>query len=493
MRPQDEVYSSYIHSVESVVRLPRRAHELNAALTVTMSEIDAATRAQSEKVENEMRANEARLLGSVSSALAIVREVGHGDLIPDGLPAASTHPPAKDVAQALSALDRAANGLQRFKQEAETATREKERLRSEAEDHRQRTLAASSKLVQIISVLVIVVGSGVSAGILNSVKGGSYPLFGLLVAIAGSVSLGGPIGAAIAFTGRIGGLDLKPPSYAKGLMMGVGVGILAVSVGAIISETWNFDSYAYSLQFVIGGILLHSVFKSLTVSSVKATPQFVLPPPMWDGLSGLAAFLLASIPVMAFSSGDSKAAANGIALTFVIVAAANPMVGGFARIALRIIVNLIFTSKDELRPGAIVWARIAFEDEPTSSKDRPNLIVGERGDSLQIFQMTSKYHPGRTDELELGRGDWDPQRRVSYLKIGKIVTIKKSDVRRHGGFLDGQRFDMVMRKAAIIHPELFSKDQARSKAPQGWVASFAYGGLWAAIGVLLTGLVSGLR
>ena len=55
-------------------------------------------------------------------------------------------------------------------------------------------------------------------------------------------------------------------------------------------------------------------------------------------------------------------------------------------------------------PGEVVWAWVAYEDDPAQGKDRPVLLVGRDGGDLLGLQMTSKDHDrDAEDEARHGR------------------------------------------------------------------------------------------
>ena len=95
-------------------------------------------------------------------------------------------------------------------------------------------------------------------------------------------------------------------------------------------------------------------------------------------------------------------------------------------------------------PGEVVWAWIPYEDDPSQGKDRPAIVIGVHGSDLVVVPLTSKRHPGRDDEVEVGSGAWDRDQRVSYAKIDDATRVRPSDVRREGAILDRARFDRLV-------------------------------------------------
>lgn len=95
-------------------------------------------------------------------------------------------------------------------------------------------------------------------------------------------------------------------------------------------------------------------------------------------------------------------------------------------------------------PGEVVWAWVAFEEDPSRGKDRPVLIVGRRGTRLTGLALTSRANDRDRLQLELGPGPWDRQGRSSYVKLDRVLDVDPRAVRREGAALDRARFDRVV-------------------------------------------------
>ncbi len=93
-------------------------------------------------------------------------------------------------------------------------------------------------------------------------------------------------------------------------------------------------------------------------------------------------------------------------------------------------------------PGEVVWAWIPYEDDPTQGKDRPCLVIGFDGDQLALVALTSRG--GRDDQVPVGTGAWDPERRPSFAKLAHLYRVNPGDVRREGAALQRDRFDEVI-------------------------------------------------
>ncbi len=105
-------------------------------------------------------------------------------------------------------------------------------------------------------------------------------------------------------------------------------------------------------------------------------------------------------------------------------------------------------------PGEVVWTWVAFEDDPTQGKDRPVLVLGWAGQLLAAVQLSSKDHSDRRDAgewVEVGRGMWDAQFRISYADASRLLRVEPKAVRREGGELDRQAFERVLERVRHLH------------------------------------------
>lgn len=105
-------------------------------------------------------------------------------------------------------------------------------------------------------------------------------------------------------------------------------------------------------------------------------------------------------------------------------------------------------------PGEVVWTWVPFEDDPSQGKDRPVLVLGHDGPLLAAVQLSSKDHGNRRDAhewVEVGRGGWDAQDRVSFADASRLLRVEPSAVRREGASLDRRAFDRVLARVGEIH------------------------------------------
>ena len=110
-------------------------------------------------------------------------------------------------------------------------------------------------------------------------------------------------------------------------------------------------------------------------------------------------------------------------------------------------------------PGEVVWAWVAYEDDPAQGKDRPVLLVAHDGVDVLGLQLTSKDHDRDADDearwgrywMDLGTGAWDSQGRESEVRLDRLLRLPASTVRREGAALDRRTFDQVVAAAHQHH------------------------------------------
>jgi hypothetical protein len=110
-------------------------------------------------------------------------------------------------------------------------------------------------------------------------------------------------------------------------------------------------------------------------------------------------------------------------------------------------------------PGEVVWAWVAYEDDPSRGKDRPVLVVGRADAELLCLQLTSKDHDRDAEDeaghgrywLDVGSGGWDREGRPSEVRLDRLLRIPESEVRREGAALDRDVFDAVVLAARAHH------------------------------------------
>jgi hypothetical protein len=103
-------------------------------------------------------------------------------------------------------------------------------------------------------------------------------------------------------------------------------------------------------------------------------------------------------------------------------------------------------------PGEVVWAWVAYEDDPTQGKDRPVLVLAAEGEDLLVLPMTSKDHDRDAAQeardgriwMDVGSGPWDPRGRSSEVRLNRTVRIPAAEVRREGAALGAEVFAAVV-------------------------------------------------
>jgi hypothetical protein len=106
-------------------------------------------------------------------------------------------------------------------------------------------------------------------------------------------------------------------------------------------------------------------------------------------------------------------------------------------------------------PGEVVWAWVAYEDDPSQGKDRPVLVVGRDDGRLLCLQLTSKDHDRDAEDearhgrhwMDVGTGGWDREGRESEVRLDRLLRLAEAEVRREGAAMDREVFDAVVAAA----------------------------------------------
>ena len=110
-------------------------------------------------------------------------------------------------------------------------------------------------------------------------------------------------------------------------------------------------------------------------------------------------------------------------------------------------------------PGEVVWAWVAYDDDPAQGKDRPVLLIGRDGPTLLGLQLSSQDHDlDAADEarygrywMDIGSGRWDSAGRPSEVRLDRLLRLDQDGVRREGAVLDRDIFDAVITAARTHH------------------------------------------
>jgi len=94
--------------------------------------------------------------------------------------------------------------------------------------------------------------------------------------------------------------------------------------------------------------------------------------------------------------------------------------------------------------GEIIWTWVPYEENDGRGKDRPLLVIGRQStDRVYAVRMTSRAHDGDRDYLSIGSGEWDSQRRESWVDIEQLYSVHETGLRREAAVLDRARYGRV--------------------------------------------------
>ena len=95
-------------------------------------------------------------------------------------------------------------------------------------------------------------------------------------------------------------------------------------------------------------------------------------------------------------------------------------------------------------PGEVVWTWVPYEDDPRQGKDRPVLVIGRDGRSVQALMLSSQSERDvQRNWFALGAGAWDREDRPSWIRLDRVLTIDADGIRREGAVLERSRFDAI--------------------------------------------------
>ena len=104
-------------------------------------------------------------------------------------------------------------------------------------------------------------------------------------------------------------------------------------------------------------------------------------------------------------------------------------------------------------PGEVVWAGVAYEDQPDVVKDRPVLVVGRQDDRTVLGLMLSsqQHRAGDANWLAIGSGPWDRDGRASFVRLDRVLPLAEDGIRREGAVLEPARFARVAEALRARH------------------------------------------
>jgi hypothetical protein len=392
----------------------------------------------------------------------------------------------------LQSLEHAANSWYQNKNHINDSKLEAERRRIAEEEAKFRASARQQSILGGVVQFVILLSSFLLAQYLQKNEGGDW----YLLAAATGIILGGlfgrPVSVFVHITCEWSGTTRAKPSRLAGFISACGLGLMGTGIGAVFLKS-DYSTAAYAVG--IGAFLMVVAFDVLPVVRMKDEQNQILAPHLWDGWSGLAIGVFLFVPALITSKTSNDNTFVWVSIGAMILAAAVRPVGLMARKLFGVVVRraLEFGSNfglGKIRPGTVVWTWIDFDsvDEyGVSGKDRPALVVVCNGSNLQVLPLTSKDHTYRDDVISLGRGSWDPQGRNSYVKLSTLFNVQSKRIRRIGGQVDRQRFEMVLISASRFHPSLIQKkrDGLSINVSNGLMKSLGLGLLWLVIAILL--------
>ena len=105
-------------------------------------------------------------------------------------------------------------------------------------------------------------------------------------------------------------------------------------------------------------------------------------------------------------------------------------------------------------PGEVVWAWVAYEDDPSQGKDRPVLVLDADADGqgwTGLMLSSQDHDRDAADEarygrhwMDVGSGGWDSQGRPSEVRLDRLIHLERDGVRREGAALDERIFADVV-------------------------------------------------
>ncbi|MDF2554556.1 MAG: hypothetical protein K0R60_451 [Microbacterium sp.] len=80
--------------------------------------------------------------------------------------------------------------------------------------------------------------------------------------------------------------------------------------------------------------------------------------------------------------------------------------------------------------GEIVWTWVPYAERDGRGKDRPVLVIGrESAERVYAVKLTSRSHDDDREYVPIGAGEWDAQRRPSWVDIDQLYSVPQSALR----------------------------------------------------------------
>jgi len=485
-------YQNLLETIKTIVAVPNKLTTLRTAETKALEQCEQKSQEKIKAIDIRVEELDDQLRRYLSQARQVVEKVGLKELVSSDLPEVTNRNMSSQPQAALQSLEHAANSWYQNKNHINDSKLEAERRRIAEEEAKFRATARQQSILGGVVQFVILLSSFLLAQyLLKNERGDWY-----LLAAATGIILGGlfgrPVSVFVHITCEWSGTTRAKPSRLAGFISACGLGLMGTGIGAVFLKS-DYSTAAYAVG--IGAFLMVVAFDVLPVVRMKDEQNQILAPHLWDGWSGLAIGAFLFVPALITSKTSNDNTFVWVAIGAMILAAAVRPVGLMARKLFGVVVRraLEFGSTfglGKIRPGTVVWTWIDFDsvDEyGVSGKDRPALVVVCNGSNLQVLPLTSKDHTYRDDVISLGRGSWDPQGRNSYVKLSTLFNVQSKRIRRIGGQVDRQRFEMVIKEASRFHPSLLQKkkDGRSTIFSNGLMNSLGLGLLWLVIAILL--------
>lgn len=84
------------------------------------------------------------------------------------------------------------------------------------------------------------------------------------------------------------------------------------------------------------------------------------------------------------------------------------------------------------QPGQVWWAQVPFEDG-RGSKDRPVVVLRQRGGARVVLMVSSQDKADRRGWVALDRRGWDDRPGRSWVRTDRQIELRRGDFRRRAG------------------------------------------------------------
>jgi hypothetical protein len=152
-----------------------------------------------------------------------------------------------------------------------------------------------------------------------------------------------------------------------------------------------------------------------------------------------------------------------------------PDIGGAYDYRFAALTDLDYAPEDDgdPDPGEVVWCWVPYEEDHRQGKDRPVVAVGHalapgsEGD-LVVLMLSSRDHHDEPEWFAIGTGEWDRERRDSWVRLDRPLAVAPGSVRREGGTVVRERFAaLVQAAAAAYEPVSATRRSQRSREVRG--------------------------